>query len=362
MSKCLKCSKTSNFNFKGKKTPIYCNDHKIDGMFNINSKKCLKCDRVPSYNYEGLKPTYCSEHKENGMINTKHKTCFDCKKIPNFNYEGESRAIYCAKHKKDDMIDVIHERCLECEKQAVFNFENETKGKYCTTHKKDKMIDIKNKKCECGKHQPVFSLPGTTAGIWCSKCKPFNAVNVKDKMCKECNITYANKKFDEHCVRCFIHLFPDSKKSTNFKVKENYIFEAVIELLPEDIELVRDKTINNGCSLRRPDLRIDLGSHWICAENDEDCHKDYDNTCENKRTMELYTDMGNRPMILIRFNCDKYNGGESLFKLNKNTGTSVIKSKKEFEKRISAFANIINRYIESEPPEKAVTIEYLYYD
>lgn len=72
--------------------------------------------------------------------------------------------------------------------------------------------------------------------------------------------------------------------------------------------------------------------------------------------------MGNRPMILIRFNCDKYSEGESLFKLNKVSGTSVIKSKKEFDKRTSVFADLINQYIDSEPPEKAITTEYLYYD
>jgi len=84
--------------------------------------------------------------------------------------------------------------------------------------------------------------------------------------------------------------------------------------------------------------------------------------CENKRIMELYTDMANRPMILIRFNCDKYSGGKGLFKRHPQSGVDVIRSKKEFKERINKLAETIDIYIDSEPPDKAITIEYLYYD
>ena len=57
--------------------------------------------------------------------------------------------------------------------------------------------------------------------------------------------------------------------------------------------------------------------------------------------MELYTDMAQRPMILIRFNCDKYSEGESLFKTCRQTGISLIKNKKEFCRKNK---NILNMY------------------
>jgi hypothetical protein len=186
-------------------------------------------------------------------------------------------------------------------------------------------------------------------------------LNVRNKKCLECKLISVDKRYEGYCVRCFVNLFPDKPVSRNYKIKEKYVFDAVLELLPDNIKISRDKIVN-GCSKRRPDLMIDMGSHWICAENDENCHKDYDTTCENKRTMELYTDMGNRPMILVRFNCDKYSGGGSLFKIDRRTGISLIRSQKEFRIRIKTFADLIKKYIESEPPEKAITTEYLYYD
>jgi hypothetical protein len=68
--------------------------------------------------------------------------------------------------------------------------------------------------------------------------------------------------------------------------------------------MIFDKAIDGGCSNKRPDVLIDLLTHSIVIECDENQHKNY--TCENKRTMKLFEDLGNRPLVMIRFNPDNY--------------------------------------------------------
>jgi len=310
--------------------------------------------------------------KPKEAIDVKNKRCECGKSQPILNLPGQTKGRWCTKcpDKPKEAINVNHKRC-ECGKsQPSLNLPGQTKGRWCSKcpDKPKEAIDVKNKRCECGKAIPSLNLPGQTKGRWCAKCpdKPKEAIDVKNKRCKQCNLIHVKKnKYRGHCVRCFIYLFPDEPVTKNYKVKEKHVFDAVIKLLPDGLTAPRDKRVG-GCSKRRPDLMIDVGSHWICAENDENGHSDYDNSCENKRTMELYTDMGNRPMILIRFNCDKYTSNgvkyDSLFKLDSRTGISIVRSKKDFDERITAFVKLINHYIESEPPEKAITTEYLYYD
>ena len=105
-------------------------------------------------------------------------------------------------------------------------------------------------------------------------------------------------------------------------------------MFPRGAEKVQD-----GCSLRRPDLLLDLGSHIIIVEIDENKHTNYDCSCENKRLMELSQDLQHRPIVFIRFNPDDYTNQEgekikSCWKLNKLGAIQVMKTKQtEWEER-----------------------------
>jgi hypothetical protein len=362
----MKCecilNKRAFYNLQGKTVGKWCSKcpDKPKEAINVTHSRCECGKHRPSFNLEGrTKPIWCSECKPKEAINVKHIKCECGKHTPSFGLNGERLARWCSKCKPTEAINVKNKKC-ECGKYIpTFCLENEMKLKWCSGCKPENAVYYK--KCECGQHTSTFGLEGEMKLRWCSECKPEKAINIKHKKCKECKtMIISNPNYEGCCTRCYIYLYPDKQASRNFKVKENHIFDAVVKLLPDNTTTIKDRIVG-GCSKRRPDLMIDLGSHWICAENDENSHRDYDNSCENKRTMELYTDMGNRPMILIRFNCDKYSGGESLFKLNKYH-ISVIRSQKEFKERTTVFSQLINKYIESEPPEKAITTEYLYYD
>lgn len=61
--------------------------------------------------------------------------------------------------------------------------------------------------------------------------------------------------------------------------------EIIKEQFP-NIDIITDKTIQGGCSRRRPDIFVDLGYQIIIVEVDANQHYDFHCSCENKRVME----------------------------------------------------------------------------
>jgi ferredoxin-like protein FixX len=302
-------------------------------MVNILYKLCLECKQRAIFNYENeQKAIYCLDHKKEGMINIVYKTCLECNRNPSFNAEGEIKGIYCSHHKKEGMVNVSHRSCLECRKSPIFNNENEKKGIYCFDHKKEGMVDVKNKKCKT----------------------------------HLCSMRF-QKKYDGYCLFCYVNLFPEKKLSRNYKTKEFAVIEYIKEKLPE-LSWKSDKTIQDGCSKRRPDLLLDLGYQIIIVEVDENQHIKYDCSCENKRIMELSQDLQHRPIIFIRFNPDEYiknnNTISSCWESNKK-GILIIKKSKtdEWKSRLEALYSQIEYWLDPKnQTNKTIEIVQLFYN
>ncbi|MFA9202339.1 MAG: hypothetical protein ACEQSC_02335, partial [Candidatus Nanopelagicaceae bacterium] len=131
----------------------------------------------------------------------------------------------------------------------------------------------------------------------------------------------------------------------------------------KDQVMIFDK-IAGGCSRRRPDVYIDKFTHIVIIECDENQHRD--SSCDNKRTMELFQDFGNRPIVFIRFNPDKYINKEgekieSCFRNQNQLNIPIIKSKKNWNFRLDLLKQTINKWIIN-IPEREITYEYLFYD
>ncbi len=133
--------------------------------------------------------------------------------------------------------------------------------------------------------------------------------------CKECGgsglckapkcETRGNPNYEGHCLRCFVNLFPGKKNKRNYKTKETAVGDHLIEKFP-GVAWTLDKPVQDGCSKRRPDLFLDMGSHVVIVEVDENKHDTYDCTCENRRLMEISKDVSHRPLAMVRFNPDGY--------------------------------------------------------
>ncbi len=129
---------------------------------------------------------------------------------------------------------------------------------------------------------------------------------------------------------------------------------------------VRDKRVKDGCSLRRPDLFLDMGSHVVIVEVDENKHDTYDCTCENHRLMALSRDVSHRHLMMIRFNPDGYvcpvkGKIPSPWSYNK-LGVCTIKKKWQhaWKARLEVLSEKVEYWMKNKP-DKMIEVVELYY-
>ena len=185
----------------------------------------------------------------------------------------------------------------------------------------------------------------------CIDCHP-------EKSCRTCFGIFVahNSKYAPHCFYCYCMLNPGVEIPRQYKIKEHHVCDVLKTAFPET-DLVFDKKVDNGCSRKRPDVRIECFTHTVVIECDENKHQGY--SCENKRTMEIFEDLGNRPIIFIRFNPDKCSNRISCFSITKKGYLSL--NKKEFKHRMGELVGVIKQNIKN-IPEKDVSILKMFYE
>ena len=121
--------------------------------------------------------------------------------------------------------------------------------------------------------------------MYCARhCKPNNILEKccricdpplhPNRWCSNCKYTHIKEsKYKPYCFLCYCILNPDVEIPRKYKLKEHYLRDE-LTIIYTYIQLVFDKKIDDDCSLRRPDVRI---------ECDEHKHTVY--SCENKRMM-----------------------------------------------------------------------------
>jgi uncharacterized protein YajQ (UPF0234 family) len=397
------CNKQASFNYKNKSKALYCKNHKLTNMIDIISKKCIICnDKIPNFNYKNEKiALYCANCKLTDMIDIKNKKCIKCKiKQPTFNYKNESKALYCNNCKLSNMIDIRHKKCVTCNiknplynyknekialycidcklenmkdiynkkcitcnnKRASFNYKNESKALYCNSCKLENMINIKSKKCiTCKIKIPIFNYKNELKALYYNDCKLENMIDIIHKKCKLCNLIFTSKKYDYLCSGCYYYTNPDSVLTRNHKTKENHIISDLNKEFNNII--IHDRIIINGCSKRRPDGLIQLNDYNIIIEIDENQHNNYE--CENKRLMEIFKDLGNSPLTIIRFNPDSYKIGnkkiKSPFGITKIDGKLKIINQKEYNIRLTKLIEVVKENLNI-IPDKEINIINLFYN
>ena len=186
----------------------------------------------------------------------------------------------------------------------------------------------------------------------CIECTPKCA-------CQICFSVGVEKRSRFHplCFSCYCRTYPDVNIPRQYKIKEHHLRDELKKKYP-DVKLVFDKRIDRGCSLRRPDVRIERFTHTIIIECDENRHQGV--SCENKRMMELFQDLGNRPLVMLRFNPDRTSSGtEGCFKRTKRNALSL--NRKEWNRRIKTLSDRIDHFL-TQIPTKEITLEHLFYE
>ena len=342
--KCKQCTYNSIKCKHGKRKDRCCEgDCNGIGMckHGIRQMRCKKCEGSQICEHKNIK-NRCkecggSDYCEHGKLK---RYCKECDGSA-FCKHGKRRtrckecggSIYC-KHEKQKIY------CKECDGSAYC--EHEKLKKYCKECGGSQICEHDKRKDRCHK------CGGTSLCIHCEHI----LIN------KKRYVESLDKKV-RCCARCFYHFYPNDKIPRRYKMRQNYFNEKLIEEFGDIFEY--DKQIKCGCSKRRPDWFIDCYKYSIIIELDEDQHK-Y-TSCDEKRMMELFQDLGNRQLVLIRINPDKYNKKgkmkEGCFEFDeKNTIKCLTK---EFDRRFNKLVNFIDYYLDNEP-EKEITVRKLFFD
>ncbi len=362
----IDCTKVPNFGFESKNA-IYCKQHSLEGMWNVKCLQCKhsECKKQPTYGIELKKPTYCIDHALEGMKDVMSKRCqnANCNKQATFGIEWQ-KPICCKQHASDNMENVKNKRCAHgnCKKRPTFGYAR-NKAIYCVGHALDGMKDVKNRRCKHYDCDTICNF-GITMGrpTHCAVHALTNMFNVITKQCATCNTTTMNRNYKPNCARCHFYLNPDDPRIRNYKTKEQ-AFMVPLQKIYSDMKL--DKIISGGCSKRRPDGFIDCLTHCIIIEIDEDQHLSYNTTCDNRRTMELFQDVGDRPLIFIRLNPDSYVQNDkrikSVFTKSRKTG-ELSQNKKMFAQRFEMLHGAVATAIATIPDREVTIVQLCYSD
>ena len=184
----------------------------------------------------------------------------------------------------------------------------------------------------------------------CYKCGKY-----PQNFCQECKITYVDKSsYKPYCAPCYYFRNSNVVIPTRYLRKQNYLNEFLRERIALQPTLY-DQRVDGGCSGRKPDWVYDMLTHIVIVECDEDAHRGY--TCENKRLMQLFEDFGSRPLVMIRFNPDKYDK-QSCFTYDSR---NIIHAVPEvWDRRSELLAKHLTFHLEN-IPEKEVTVICLFY-
>ena len=266
-------------------------------------------------------------------------------------------------------------RCKECGGSAYC--EHGKLRYYCVDCNGLGICKHKKQKAKCKECDGSAYCEHDRLGYYCVECRGGGTCEHKKlkAYCKQCGgsalcktpicETIASKKYNGYCLRCCIYQFPEMEVTRNYKTKEKAVVDRITEAYPT-FTWIHDKKVADGCSLRRPDLLLDLTTHVLIVEIDENKHTDYECSCENKRLMEISKDLGHRPTIFIRFNPDSYENDDgirvtSCWTTGKNGILHIAKNKqKEWERRIALLFEQIE-YWSKNPTNKTIEIVGLFY-
>ena len=198
----------------------------------------------------------------------------------------------------------------------------------------------------------------STEVLYCKSHASKGMIDVKHERCVLCKMIRSKKKYDWYCFGCYCFTFPDKTIVRNHKTKENQIMADLKKIYPN---IILDTTVSGGCSKRRPDGLIQLNDYNIIIEIDENQHNSAGYSCENKRVMEIFQDLGNSPLTVIRFNPDKFANEKSLFMNSKKEGKLLIRNQKKYDIEIAKLVETIAIHI-STRPDSEVSVVLLRYD
>lgn len=364
--KCDECDLIASFaNISlGEKKPTKCSIHKTDTMIDVVHCCGIKdCYLKAEYGSYGKTAIRCVEHKEEYMIRSRKEKVFitckveNCPKEAKYNFKSAGVVLYCSEHKEINMCDITHLTSLckedDCIVRASFGY---VKPEYCKEHKEDGMKDLVHSNCEICGIRATFGFSKDEL----RRCSSHSLTSMRNfclSLCKSCNLITASLDKNTLCSSCFHFKYPNHVNTTRKHSKEISFTHMLSDLIKNDTVLQEkvlnisfDKVISGGCSRRRPDMLIELDGWNIIVEIDENKHQRYDNICEQTRLNELFTDLADQKLTLIRLNPDDYfvNNKKVLSAFTITRKEGLLKAKPtEYKRRFNKLFDVVYKEITS---------------
>jgi hypothetical protein len=396
------------------RAPTHCKHHAPKNeFFEYSSRLCevetcrFRASFAPTH--ESTKPCRCADHKLSTDINWEKKTCAteNCDKKPSFAPPGDP-AVRCKTCRIEGDVDVNNKKCDKCKTRqaAAIVAGRETEGmRYCLTCAKEMGFSYRNGRsphCACGR-SAMFDEPDTPVNSvrFCGQCRdPSKHIDIKheSRTCVACCTTRGSRVHDGHlwCQGCFVKTFPHIPTLRNYKTKQGGVEDFLKERFGDKITMRYDQKIERivpeaasagagggfvhqefederpcASSGRKPDVLIDMGEWVVIVEVDEGQHKQdsYKSSCENKRTMQIFDDLGRRPTVFIRFNPDNYvdaagNRVQSPWTVDGRTGSALhvsAENRPVWQTRLDTLAVTLEHAMKTRPMKDISTV-FLYFD
>ncbi len=160
-------------------------------------------------------------------------------------------------------------------------------------------------------------------------------------------------------------------KKENIRYKEKIIINDLVNFLNNlninEQNILINKKISAGSSTYRPDLLITLTNLNIIIEIDERQHSIYNKIKEKNRIEEIFKDLNNKSLIVIRLNPDKYINidgvkKKSIFCKDKLTKIYKIRYINQYNIRLNKVKFIINYYLNIINIDNIIYNYHLFFD
>lgn len=275
-----------------------------------------------------------------------------CSKLAIFGWEIDMPQ-YCFGHRNVGMSKVIW--FCDCGKDAFYG-NKKFEPTHCGTCKMEGMWRVLQNFCKalnCD-NAAKYGLPDKKP-IVCINHMRKGMVNRIRPQCQLCMSVGINKKYTPYCAGCFFFIHPNDPRKRYFKTKEKAFLQPIRERYPN---MVIDQIIDGGTSKRRPDGLIKLDGFSVIIEVDEGQHLAYETICENKRMMELFVDLGSKPVVFIRINPDGYRDSQgkriaSVFK-------GKVINKGMLKQRMEVLIETVETVMANKPTKEIQVIELFY--
>ena len=328
---------------KQTKTCNTCNLTLDISEFQKNYAKCKKCYK---------KHVTCKHDKPK-------RYCREC--CPQYWCEHNTRKGHCPKCSPQNFCEHDAQKWICCECNPKLLCIHNTRKGHCPKCNPKLLCEHNIRKWDCPVCNPKLLCKHDKHKRFCRECSPQNScIHCKHILVTKLRYVKSLDKKIKCCARCFYNFYPNDKIPRKYKLRQHFFNENLTKKFGINF-FQYDKKIKCGCSGRIPDWFIDCYKYSIIIELDEDQHKS--SSCDQKRMMELFKDLGNRPLVMIRINPDKYKIGkekiEGCFEFDEKN--ILICNEKKFNKRFNLLVKTIKYYIDNEPT-KEITMEKLFFD